>query len=148
MRGPKFYKVIIVALVVLNLATLSFYWFSKPPHPPRPGAEKLSLKLELKGDSKSKVDALEIQHHKDKKKLMRKDHTLHEILFNRIGTGKPADALLSKIDENKVEIELMTFDFFDEVAKYCNRSQKKQLIEFVQTRLNRIRPGGPPPPRK
>ena len=102
----------------------------------------------MKGESKSKVDALEVDHHKNKKILVHKDHSLHEKLFNLIGTGKPTDELLSKIDKNKEEIELMTFTFFDDVAKYCDKSQKKELINFVQKRLNNLRPGPPPPPRK
>lgn len=148
MRSPKFYKIIIVALVVLNLSTMAFFWLTKPPHPPRPGEEKISLKLELKGESKSKVDALEVDHHKKKRALVHRDHSLHEKLFNRIGSGLPTTDLLFQIDENKKEIESMTFEFFDDVAGFCNDRQKKELIKFVQERLNNLRPGPPPPPRR
>jgi len=147
MKGTRFYKLIIIALVALNIGTLAYFQLTKPPHPPRPGELILSSKLQLKDDSKSKVDALEKQHHKDKKVLIHRDHGLHRKLFNRIGSGQPTYDLLSQINKNKEEIESMTFIFFDDVAEFCNEKQKKKLIEFVQKRLNRIRPG-PPPPRR
>jgi len=147
MRSPKFYKIIIVALVILNLSTLAFFWFTKPPHPPKPGENKISLKLELTGDAKSKVDALEVEHHKEKKALIQKDHRLHKELFSLIGTGESTEDIFNKIDKNKEKIESMTFEFFDDVAAHCNKNQKKELIDFVHDRVNRLRPG-PPPPRK
>lgn len=148
MRSPKFYKIIIVALVVLNLSTLAFYWLTKPPHPPKPGEHKISLKLELKGDAKSKVDALEVDHHKKKRALVYRDRELHKKLFNLIGTEKSVDELLEEIDKNKEEIESMTFIFFNNISEYCDENQKKELIKSVQERLNRLRPGPPPPPRR
>lgn len=148
MKSPKFYKIIIVALVVLNLSTLTFFWLTKPPHPPRPGEHKLSLKIELTGEAMSKVDAMEVEHHKKKRALVHKDHSLHKKLFDLIGTGKPTKEVLDQIDKNKEEIESMTFEFFDDVAEHCNENQKKELIKFVQERLNGLRPGPPPPPRR
>lgn len=150
MKGTRFYKLLIIVLVILNIGTLAYFQLSKPPHPPhppKPGHGILALELNLKGDSKSKVDALEKQHHKDKKVLIHRDHDLHRKLFNKIGSVEPTQDLLDQIDKNKSEIESMTFTFFDDVAEYCNEKQKKVLIEFVQKRLNRIRPG-PPPPRR
>ncbi|MFT6924006.1 MAG: hypothetical protein ACJA1C_003026 [Crocinitomicaceae bacterium] len=147
MKGTRFYKLIIVALVLLNIGTLVYFQLTKPSHPPKPNHGDLGRQLELKGEAKSKVDALEKQHHKDKKVLLQKDHALHKKLFNCIGTDKPTNDLLDQINKNKEEIESMTFIFFDEVAEHCNAKQKKKLIKFVQQRLNRIRPG-PPPPRR
>jgi hypothetical protein len=145
MKGTRFYKLIIVALVLLNIGTLAYFQLTKPPHPPKPGKGELAIQLELKGNSKTKVDALEKQHHKDKRELSQRDHALHKKLFNCIGTDKPTNDLLDQINKNKEEIESMTFIFFDEVAEHCNAKQKKKLIKFVQQRLNRIRPG---PPRR
>lgn len=147
MEGTRFYKLIIIALVALNVGTLAYFQLTKPPHPPRPDRGNLTRQLELENGVKSKVDAFAKQHHMDKKVLIQKDHELHRKLFNRIGSGKPTYDLLDQIDKNKSKIESMTFIFFDDVAKHCNENQKKKLIKFVQKRLNRIRPG-PPPPRR
>lgn len=147
MKGTKFYKLIIVALVALNIATLVYFQLSKPPRPPKPNHVGLARQLELKDGAKSKVEALTKKHHVDKKVLVQKDHELHRKLFNRIGSGKPTYDLLSQIDKNKSEIESMTFIFFDEITEHCNAKQKKKLIKFVQQRLNRIRPG-PSRPRR
>ncbi|NRA11507.1 MAG: hypothetical protein HRT57_06105 [Crocinitomicaceae bacterium] len=148
MKGTRFYKLLILALVILNICTLAYFQLTKYTPPPRPNKQEISKTLELKGDAKSSVNALEKDHHNRKKTLVHRDHELHEKLFNRIGSGKPTHDLLNQIGKNKEEIESMTFIFFDEVAEHCNDRQKEKLIKFVQRRLNRLRPGPRPPRRR
>lgn len=148
MKSPKFYKLIITALVIINLGTLAFFWLSKPPHPPKAGeGPKLSEQLELRGEAKSKVDALEKEHHKTKKVLMHKDRQLHQKLFECVGEEKDVEPILNELNENKEEIERMTFEFFDAVASHCDDQQKKKLRDDLQKRLHNLF-GPPPPPRK
>ena len=147
MRSLKFYKLVIVVLVVLNISTLAYYTLTKPPHPPKPGDHQISLRLELDGEAKSKVDVLEKQHHKQKRALMHKDNRLHKKLFQLIGTDKSPDEILGQIANNRNRMELMTYEFFNEIAEHCNEKQKKELLQFVDMRLNKMRPG-PPPPRR
>lgn len=144
MRSPKFYKLIIAALLILNIGTLAFFWLSKPAHPPKPGERPhLSEKIGLTGEHKKKVDALEKEHHKLKRALVRKDVKLHEELYNNVGKDIPTAPLLEEIDENKEEIEKMTIEFFNEVATHCDDKQKKSLRKFVRRLLHHLRLGGP-----
>ena len=149
MKGEKFYKWIIGVLVVINLGTLAFIWFGRPPHPPppHPGEEpRLATEIGLTGDSKIKVDAMEKQHHLDKHILMEKDSELHKKMFSKIGTGEDVSAIQNELNKNKEEIEKMTFKFFNDVAEFCNETQLKELVDHVKHRLSEMRPMPPPPP--
>lgn len=145
MNSAKFYKTLIVILVLINLGTLSYlWWFNAPPPPPGHGPP-LSEKLGLEGKNKTIVDGLEKQHHEEKGKLVRKDQSLHEDYFALIGTGKNSEELLNEIQANSFEIEQMTYQFFDTVAHYCTTEQQNQLRTFIFDRLVKL--GPPPPPR-
>ena len=145
MKSTRFYKLIIALLVVINIGTLLFMWFGKPPHPPRPGDEpRLANDIGLTGEDKTTVDKLEIQHHIDKSALMRRDSELHKEMFDLVGSGEEPDSIQALLHTNKEEIERMTFDFFDEVAKHCDAKQLKILKEFIQRRVRHMGPPGPP----
>lgn len=147
MKGPKFYKSVIAVLLVINLAIIAFIWFGKPPHPPKPGENKISDFIGVKGDSKSIIDNLETEHHKEKRKLIHLDIDLHKQLYKEIGTEGDSDSILGQIESNKNKIEEMTFDFFDEISKHCTKEQKIELRKFVNKHLDELRPGPPRPPR-
>lgn len=115
-----------------------------PPHPgDRP---RLAAEIGLTGSNKRKVDVLEMAHHKEKHVLMKKDREFHQAYFECIGTNRNSDSILTMLQENKNEIERMTFAFFDEVAGYCDESQKANLREFILTRLVEMGPPGRPRP--
>lgn len=147
MKKDRFYKIAVVVLVLINIASLSFLWFNRPSHPPKHGAHEISSMLGLTGDNKSKVDKIEKDHHREKRKLVDRDIKLHNELYGIIGTDENADSLLNVIDQSKKEIEKMTFDYFDEVASYCNDDQKAELRRFVHGAFEQLRASGPPPPR-
>lgn len=144
MKGEKFYKIVITVLIMLNVSTITFIWFGKPPHPPKPGIHLLSNELGLTGLNKTKVDAMERVHHKEKQALKAKDLTLHKKLYEAIGAETNVDSLQNEIATNKEEIEKMTFDFFDDVAQYCDSKQLTHLKEFVHGAFEQLRPMHPP----
>lgn len=140
MKGERFYKIVIAILVILNLSTLAFFWFNRPPVPPHPEEHPLSEMLGLMGINKQKVDELEKEHHILKKKLVKKDMELHEQMYILIGEEADYYSILNDINSNKSDIEKMTFEFFDEVASYCNDDQKMELRRFVHTAFEQLRP--------
>jgi len=143
MKGTRFYKSIIALLVIINIGLIVFMWIGRPPHPPHPGeGPLLSEKIGLSGDSKTKVDALEKQHHIDKKKLMQLDYELHQQVFKLVGLDEDPSGIQSQLNANKEEIERMTFDFFNDVASLCTPKQIEELHNFIEHRLMRM---GPPP---
>ena len=141
MKSLKFYKTLAVLLVVLNLGTLAFFWFNKPPDGP-PKAGELAAKYGITKNA-DEITALETTHHKKKKALMAKDQKLHNLLFSKIGSGEDVSSLREKITANYIEIETMTYEFFDQVAVYCNESQLKELKAGVDRAFGQLRkPGG------
>ena len=99
--------------------------------------------LGLKGEEKRKVDLLEKEHHKEKRKLVHKDMDLHDQLFSSFGDKDKSDSLLMVIDKNKSKIEEMTFEYFNEIASYCDKGQSEILHSFLKDSFEKMR--GPAP---
>ena len=149
MKGTRFYKLIIAVLIIINLGTLAFIAFGKPPHPPKPGeGPLLSETIGLTGDSKTKVDALEKIHHQDKHILMQKDRDLHEQLFSKVGSGESPEEIYAELNNNKSEIERMTFEFFNDVSAYCSKEQLIALKKFINEAMVNMGHRPPPPHQK
>jgi hypothetical protein len=129
---------------MLNISTVTFVWITKPPHPPKPGTHLLSDELGIDGVDKTKVDAIEKEHHIEKHKLMDKDVELHKKLYEAIGGETDVTFLQNEISDNKRKIETMTFNFFDTIAKYCDEAQVLKLKDFVHSAFEEIRPMHPP----
>ncbi|MDB2657214.1 hypothetical protein N9Y60_04080 [Crocinitomicaceae bacterium] len=148
MKSIKFYKILSITLLILNLVTLSIFFISGPPGPPRPGEAHLAEEIGLTGTTKKKVDALEIKHHKDKRALMRHNFQLQKKLYNALTDEETSSAILEQIHANRSETDRMTFEFFSEVATQCNQKQRKKLDEIIDHGLRRITNHPGPPPKK
>lgn len=146
MKRQKFYKYLAIVLLILNIGTISYFFLSAPPHPPKPGEILLSGEIGLEGNVKKKVDSIELEHHEEKRKLMKRDFKLHEKLYEQLDNEEASGELLKEIQENRTEIEEMTFEFFSEVHSLCNEKQKKKLDEIIHKSLRMIT--NQPPKRK
>lgn len=146
MKRQKFYKYLAIVLLLLNIGTITYFFLSAPPHPPKPGEVMLSSDIGLEGESKKTVDQLERDHHKEKRKLMRHDFNLHKKLYEQLDNEENASKLLAEIEENRAEIEEMTFEFFSDVYAECNAEQKKKLEAMIHKSLRMIT--NQPPKRK
>ena len=147
MNQAKFYKTLVIILILLNLGTVFSMWYNRPPHHPGPKKHQISIMLQLEGDAKEIVDQLEKAHHKAKKTLMDEDREMHNQLYLLIGEDADPKALLEDIHFNKVKIEAMTFKYFDNIGKQCNEEQLKELKEFIKKALHNLsgpRRKGPP----
>jgi hypothetical protein len=144
MKKVKFYKILCVILILINMGTLAFFWFNRPPDgPPKAGdlADRLGITTKV-----DELTALEAEHHKEKRKLMKLEHALHEKLFEKIGTGEDVSEIQDQINANYDEISSMTYDFFDTVATYCNPEQLKELKSTVDRAFGQLRGPGPKRP--
>lgn len=147
MKSTKFYKILSIVLLILNIGTLTYFYVTKPPRPPKPGEVHLAEDIGLSGDAKKTVDAMEAKHHKAKRRLMKRDVTLHEKLYESLSDSAKSSAIILQINENRSEIERMTYDFFSEVSEHCNDEQRKKLNEMISKSLRMIT-GHPPKPPK
>lgn len=152
MKQQNIFKTLTIILLLLNLSTLGFFWFTKPLHPPMPGHlpsgnPPLSIVdgLKLSEEKASAIKILESEHHKTKKELVEKDKMLHDQLFETIGDSKSTDSLVNEIARNIKAIEKMTIDFFNEIYSTCDESQKKELKERIIQGHKMMRPPALPP---
>jgi Spy/CpxP family protein refolding chaperone len=149
MKTLRFYKLLIVVLILLNITTISFFWFTaKRPGPP--DKNELVELLDLQGQTKTKILAMQDDHFKQKNALVQKSRDLHEQLFRSFNdASKDSTAvsnLIDRIVENQRETEQMTFNYFKEVSELCTPEQREKLQELIHEVLRRA--GGPPPPKK
>ncbi len=149
MKTTRFYKLIIVVLILINLTTLFFLWkgHKRPKHPER---NELVELLDLSGNAKIKILALQDDHFKKKDALINRSRNLHESLFQSFNDESKDSTeikmLIDKIVENQRETEQMTFDYFKVVNSLCTPDQQKRLQELIHDVLKRA--GGPPSPTK
>ncbi|ASS50311.1 MAG: hypothetical protein A3D31_12145 [Candidatus Fluviicola riflensis] len=154
MEKTRFYKLVILVLVLVNLTTLYFYWNGcsteehRHHHGPPPRKSLVTL-LSLTGTAKQRVQALEKDHFRVKDSLINVSRQLHEDLFVSFKDPSKDSAsiqqLIDHIVENQRETEQMTFDYFKEVEKFCTPSQKKKLQKAIHGALLRVNPPPPPP---
>lgn len=138
MKSIKFYKILSITLLILNIVTLSIFFLNRPPGPPKPGEARLAAEIGLTGSAKKKVDALEIQHHKEKRALIKKNFELQTKLYNSLSNDEVSAKILLQIHETRAETDRMTFEFFSEVATHCNKQQRKKLDEMIDHGLRQI----------
>jgi Spy/CpxP family protein refolding chaperone len=150
MKTIKFYKILIVVLILVNLGTLFFFW-SGHKGPRHPGKNDLVEMLDLTGNPKTKILELQDDHFKKKDALIKRSRNLHETLFQSFNDeskdSTDINRLIDKIVENQRETEQMTFDYFKVVNLLCTPDQQKKLQDLIHNVLRQA--GGPPhPPKK
>jgi len=157
----KFLYIVIILLLVLNLGTLSYMWYSKlntPQQfvdrmPPGNGKEFLEEELKFSKDQREKLEQLREEHSQKIRGIKEQERKLKDSFFSNL-----ADA---NLDSNKVrdnanqiglfqkEIELATFYHVRKMRELCNDEQKKKFDEVIQDVLRMgLGPGGkqgPPP---
>jgi periplasmic protein CpxP/Spy len=153
MEKLKFYKMVILVLVVINLLTIGTVWFVKPKGPrPMPHERDmtfLSKELGMTGANKMTLDVLETQHHTEKRELLGKNKALRESMFsllkNNITDSIKINQYVDSILTNQKEIELMTYYHFNKVKTLCTPEQQLKLEETI---AEAIRMAGGKPPKK
>ena len=138
MARTKLYKLIIAALILINVGILIFFLAGGPPHSP-PKAGDLADKLGLEGATIELVTNLEKNHHVKKRALMKTDRELHEELFSKIGTDADVRVIHDEIEGNFAETEKMTYSFFNEVSKHCTAEQKVELKKMIHRAFRQMK---------
>lgn len=144
MKSARFYKIIISILVLLNVGVLGFFWLNKPPMhgPPTPIVEIISFNHDIK----LKVADLEKEHHSNKRKLIAQSRELHQEFYSDLNrTEEEKLVYLQKIGSVQMDLDAMTFDFFQNVMSLCNEDQKIELTKIIRGAIDRF--DGPKPPK-
>ena len=110
MKTSRFYKLIIVVLILINLTTLFFLW-KGPRRPKHPERNELVEMLDLSGNTKTKILELQDEHFKKKDFLIKRSIDLHESLFQSFN-DKSKDIL---------EIKVLIDEIVEKVAELVGR---------------------------
>ena len=135
MKTTRFYQIIIVLLIVINIVSISIPFFRKPP---RPDHHELIKQIGLTGESGVIVSKIKIQHHKDKRALLKKRGDFYLSLYENVGNESINFKLLDSINEVNSEIDKMTYLFFKDVAEFCNEDQKQDLKKMIHHLFMRV----------
>lgn len=145
-------KYIVVAALLLNVATLLFFWFTRPPHPnglPKEKVDLISKELNLSDDQQAAFTTLKRQHHRTHDSLLQIIAGKRTVLY----TQKPAslDSTMHVIGQLQEQIELMTYQHFEKVREICTPEQQVKLDKMLAGAVQQVlMPTGskPLPPKR
>ena len=130
-------KYFVVAALLINAATLIFFWLKRPAHKPPKRIENIIIE-ELKMDSKQQ--AIYTTQHKA-------HHRLHDSLLQLVAAQRRVlyaqkqganDTILQKIGALQQEIELVTHNHFIDVRNICTPEQQIILDNLLERTFQRL----------
>ena len=151
MSRESFYRVIIIALLVLNFGILGFLWMGRhgdmpPGRRPEP-AGFIIEKLQLDDAQQARFQQLRNTHHKRDMELREESRNLHDALFsllkNEAADSAKIDNLYNLISVNDRAKEQLNFNHFKELKTILKPEQQKLYQEFIEDIAKQF---GPPPP--
>ena len=164
MQQNKFLVALIALLLVLNLGTLGYLFFtSHPPPPPRheqggpggqegrPGSISMRLKEPL-SLSDAQAAAIDSMHNQHLALMDSTDRNFHDAMKNYFFlltkesyTPLEKDSLLNIISELNARKALLAFNHFEDINKLLNPGQQKKFKEMLPDILRRVVEGGSGP---
>jgi protein CpxP len=147
MKTDSFYKIVIVALLLLNLWTLVYLLKTEkapPPHPdgPRKTDQMIIERMSLDEKQQELFDELKHEHHSQMLEIQKESGRLHRSLFkllqNEVIDTAAKDSLLLLIQQTNMDKELVTFDHFQKLRGILRPEQYKGFDDFVEELSRRI----------
>lgn len=161
MEKNKFFAIIIIFLLLLNLGTLSFLFIKSgnekhhPHHGRQDPGEFLINELGLDEQQKVEFNKLKEEHHSQMKALQDSIKVQRELLPNIIDSGNDslAVAVSNKIGSYQQRVEYATYAHFKKVKSICTQDQRSRFKNVIEDMLKMMaappkgKPGhlGPPP---
>ena len=125
-------KYLVIAALLVNAATLIFFWVTRPPRggrPPKETFDELTQELKLDNDQQKIYKALRKQHHSSHDSLLQLIAEKRQVLYRQKPTS--LDSIIQPIGQLQQEIELITYQHFEEVRKICTPKQQAILDELL-----------------
>lgn len=153
MNKQRFLWVTIILLLLLNLGTLAWLFFSqnKPGggRPPAGAADFIVEQLQLDQQQQEQFRELRQQHRAIIRKVLEEDKRLHDSYFSLLKTDNPdkrmADSVAALMAEQRSRIEAAAFDHFAQLRKICRDEKQKKLFDETIDEIAR-HAGAPPAP--
>ncbi len=152
---------IILFLVVLNVLTISLFWFKvyrrpgrgRPAQAPPPGAgsgEFLRRELDLDGQQVKEFKTIRAHHHQQAGTILeaiRRDRQkLYGLLFRADTDSAQVFRMAAQIGRHHAQLDSLTFYHFSRLKTVLGGDQQEKLHQILEEFFRQHRPG--PPPQK
>lgn len=156
MRKEVFYRVIIVALLLLNFGVLGYLWMGKKEMHQQGGpegdrrkepAEFIIKSLQLDEQQQMKFEELKHEHQRNMQIVREESKSLHDALYKELHKqtvdSNVVDSFMQLIVVNARQREMVNFNHFRDLKTILKPEQYKLYDEFIEAIARRF---GPPPP--
>jgi Spy/CpxP family protein refolding chaperone len=161
MNTARFYQIVILILVLLNLGTLAFLWFSRPgtgrqQRHDRP-SDLLTRELRLTEPQRDQFGRLRREHLFTLRLLQKQEREMHEHFFSEVLRPLPDTLLMKALIDSmtglRSRMEMLTFNHFRQLTDLLTEEQKVRFDKVFWRMLDRAMPPpvpatppDPPPP--
>jgi periplasmic protein CpxP/Spy len=153
MDNLKFYKIVIVILVILNLGSLAFIWIGRSRgEVPKYGqaGEFLIRELTLTSPQQDNFGKLRDSHQKILLAMQERDRRLHDRFFEAIFLPVPDTLEVGIIADSiaglRRQVEMLTFEHFKQLRQLLTKEQTEKFHRVFRQALDRVMPIPEPPP--
>ena len=136
MNNTNLYKIGLILMLVINVV-LIFMMLRGPKMPPPHEAglmERISEKLELNDEQKTKYFELALEHSKQVSELEAKQRKMVKIYFDNLNKANSSgqEAILSQIESLEGEKITVTYQHFEDLKSLCEESQLTHFEEIIK----------------
>ena len=144
-KSLKYWKIFAFILIALNITLIVLLILGRPQYRQEgddPG-KYLVGKLKFTEQQETAFNKLKNSHHTTVEELKIEGERLRKSFFDGLTSDFPSsyrDSIANKIAENQRQIELVTYNHFEEVKNICTPEQKvifNDIIKEVLARLGR-----------
>lgn len=147
MNRERFYKIVILCLLLLNFGILGYLLVSRNDghgHPPPGGPPDRLIIERLKLDEKQQdtFDGLKQEHHGQMMELQEQSSILHRQLYallkNKPVDSATKDSLMQLLQQNALQKEQVTFEHFRKLRGILRPEQEPAFDDLVEEISQRI----------
>jgi len=139
MKKTNFLKLTLIGLLLLNLSTLSYIFFKykkfdenrKGNKPDQLIINKLAFNSEQENSYKKSIQKHCQQINIIQETILNYKNNLYTKLKNNSNSKTQIDSLISKINEQQKNIELINYNHFLEIKEICSQKQIPAYNELV-----------------
>jgi Spy/CpxP family protein refolding chaperone len=157
MENNRFLKIVIIALLLINIGVLSYVWMGAHNGPSGDGHRQgpdvfgyLCKELQLDDEQTKQYAALRDEHHQAMQAIQHKSHQLRDRFFDMLHVSPVDSAAIKSMSDSiahtQEQIELVTFYHFQKVRAILRPDQQKHFDSIIQETLSMMAPGHDSPP--
>ena len=142
----------VVLLMIANVAVLTTIWLLHTKQRPQRGtpADYLVKELALNTDQQNRLHELAKEHHRQSQEIRGQIKDARHDLFKLLQQPNVSDSIkkaaADNVAKNLEQLDLLTFNHFQQVRALCTPRQQKKFDEIIEDVLEMIATGPPPGP--